>query len=153
MDMKDVFLQQLTACYDQNTWFVSLNNAIKGLTAEQASCRDGQAVNSIWGIVNHLAFYNQRYLNRFNSIPNSDGPESNSSTFKNIDEQTWESTVKLINEIMSGWRTSLEKSDDQKINDWALELAHLTLHNTYHIGQIVHIRKQKGIWDTKQGVD
>ncbi|MBT2217359.1 DinB family protein [Virgibacillus dakarensis] len=152
MEIKYVFIQQLTACHDQNTWFVSLRNAIDGISEEQASWKDNESTNSIWEIVNHLAFYNQRYLNRFNGIPNAKGVNSNDSTFYNNGEISWQSTIKLIDKIMTDWRSSINNCNDEKMNDWSSEIAHLTLHNAYHIGQIVHIRKQMGAWDREQGV-
>ncbi|SFA95272.1 DinB superfamily protein [Lentibacillus halodurans] len=152
MSLKEVFVSQLRACHDQNTWFVSLNNAIKGVTAEQAAWKNDKSTHSIQEIVHHLAYYNKRYLNRFKGIQNADGANSIDATFHNPEEQTWQSTMVLIDDIMTEWRQSVEESDDKKIDDWAGELAHLTLHNTYHIGQIVHIRKQHGIWNPEQGV-
>jgi hypothetical protein len=36
--------------------------------------------------------------------------------------------------------------------EWFEVLSQIALHNAYHIGQIVHLRKQHGIWDSNQGV-
>ncbi|WP_228552259.1 DinB family protein [Gracilibacillus salitolerans] len=69
MNVKDIFLAQLNACHE-NTWFVALLNSIDGLTEEQASWKPSETTNSIFEIVNHLIFYNQRYLNSFKGIPN-----------------------------------------------------------------------------------
>ncbi|WMX56720.1 DinB family protein [Peribacillus sp. R9-11] len=64
MNLKAVLLEQMGACYEQKNWFVPLNIAIDGLSAEQASWKSRDS-NSIWQIVNHLIFWNERYLNRF----------------------------------------------------------------------------------------
>ncbi len=37
MTTKQFLLEQFTACYDENGWFVALKNAVKDLTAEQAN--------------------------------------------------------------------------------------------------------------------
>jgi uncharacterized damage-inducible protein DinB len=153
MNTKEIFLKQLQACHDRNTWFVSLQSAINGLTEEQASWKNNEMTNSIWDIVNHLAFYNQRYLNLFKGIPNTKDVDSNNSTFRNTDELSWCYTVELINTIMSDWIKAVQECDQNELNVWSSELAHLTIHTTYHIGQIVHIRKQQGSWDPKQGVN
>jgi len=34
---------------------------------------------------------------------------------------------------------------------WWTSLAHLAIHNAYHIGQIVHIRKEHGLWEAWEG--
>jgi len=36
MTTKETLLEQFTACYDENGWFIALKNAVKDLTAEQA---------------------------------------------------------------------------------------------------------------------
>jgi uncharacterized damage-inducible protein DinB len=152
MNSKEIILKQLEACHDQNTWFVSLHGAIDGLTAEQAIWKSNEFTNSIWDIVNHLIFYNQRYLNRSKSISNTKDVDSNDSTFRNSEELSWPSSMELINTIMSEWRSSVKECDEKRIDSWSSELIHLTIHNAYHIGQIVHIRKQQGAWDPKKGV-
>ncbi|MFB5088855.1 hypothetical protein PGC35_16985 [Psychrobacillus sp. PGGUH221] len=55
MDAKNIILSQLSACYNQNNWFVSLNSLINGLSADHASWKSNETVNSIWEIVTHLA--------------------------------------------------------------------------------------------------
>jgi hypothetical protein len=35
---------------------------------------------------------------------------------------------------------------------WYDMFAQMTIHNAYHIGQIVHLRKQQGSWNQAQGV-
>ena len=37
MNTKEILLEQFTACYDENGWFVALKNALHNLTVEQAS--------------------------------------------------------------------------------------------------------------------
>jgi hypothetical protein len=68
MTMKETLLEQFTACYDENGWFVALKNAVKDLTAEQANWKTENLDNSIWEIVCHLNFYDKAYLNRLKVI-------------------------------------------------------------------------------------
>ncbi|WP_041089879.1 DinB family protein [Jeotgalibacillus soli] len=150
MNLKELLLAQLNAC-QENTWFVSLLNSIDGLTEEQVNWKPNGKTNSIFEIVNHLIFYNQRFLNRFKDIPNDKNVYNN--TFKNKEELNWNDTVKWINEIMSEWKDVVKEADTNKLNDRSSELAHLTIHTTYHTGQIIYIRKLQGIWDSKNGVN
>lgn len=149
MNVKDILLAQLNACC-QNTWFVSLLNSIDGITEEEANWKPSDTTNSIFEIVNHLIFYNQRYLNRFKDIQNAKNVGNN--TFRNIEELNWNDTVKRINDLMFEWKKAVQESDANKINEWASELTHLNVHTTYHTGQILYIRKLQGSWNPKNGV-
>ncbi|MFC4559705.1 DinB family protein [Virgibacillus kekensis] len=149
MNVKGILLAQLNACHE-NTWFVSLLNSIDGLTEEQANWKPSETNNSIFEIVNHLIFYNQRYLNRFKDIPNERNEDNN--TFRNKEELNWNDTVKRINDIMSEWKNVVEEVEAKKLDDFAPELAHLTIHTTYHTGQILYIRKLQDTWNPKGGV-
>ena len=46
----------------------------------------------------------------------------------------------------------MESADDAKISASASLIAHVGAHNAYHIGQIIYIRKQQGVWDPAKGV-
>jgi uncharacterized damage-inducible protein DinB len=153
MNSKDIFLKQLRACHNKNGWFVSLHSAVNGLTAEQALWKSIESTNSIWEIVNHLIFYNRRYLHRFKETPLPQTEvNSNKATFNNLNDEDWQSTIININTIMSEWVNTVKDSQEDKVESWSSDLVHLTIHNAYHIGQIVHIRKQQGTWNPKQGV-
>jgi hypothetical protein len=55
----------------------------------------------------------------------------------------------------------LEQSEDEKFDEyiseqsketWLESISSITLHNAYHIGQIVTIRKMQGSWSKEQGL-
>ena len=56
MTTKETLLEQFTACYDKNGWFVALKNAVKDLTADEANWKTENLDNSIWEILSHLNF-------------------------------------------------------------------------------------------------
>lgn len=160
MTDKTIFIDQLAACYDQNTWFVSLKHAIEGLSEEQAQWKSVSGTNSIQEIMNHLNFYNERYLLRFKGEEVLSSKGDNNTTF-HARKTSWHDTVENMESIFLSWREELHHSEDEKftsvayINDdepWSSVLTHLFLHNTYHIGQILHIRKEQGSWDSARGV-
>ncbi|SET94144.1 DinB superfamily protein, partial [Salinibacillus kushneri] len=122
-----------------------------GLTEEQAKWKPSEATNSIFEIVNHLIFYNQRYLNRFKDIPNEKNKDNN--TFTNREKLSWDAAVKRIQNIMSEWTEVVREAGENKLDNMALELAHLTIHTTYHTGQIIYIRKWQGTWNPQDGVN
>ncbi len=164
MTTKETLLEQFTACYDENGWFVALKNAVKDLTAEQANWKTENLDNSIWEILTHLNFYNEAYLKRFKGIDYVCPTSENSETFSSADaatEDAWRAEVEIFDSIMTEWRSLLEAADENKFNEavsvtnkslWSSLLAHVNVHNVYHGGQIVLLRKLQGSWDTKQSV-
>ncbi|SDZ01835.1 DinB superfamily protein [Evansella caseinilytica] len=152
MDVKEMLIRQLKACHGENTWFVPLNVALDGLTQEQAAWKSEESTNSIWEIVNHLIYYNERYLNKFQGIRNKQSAESITATFKNAKKLSWSDAVDQINTIMSDWMKAVKEGNEKQLDEWSADIAYLTVHTTYHIGQIVAIRKQQGSWNPKQGV-
>jgi hypothetical protein len=149
-----ILTQQLTACLDQSIWFVCLQDALDGLTAEQAAWKtDG--TNSIWEIVNHLIYYNRRHYDRFQGKTVEDS-STNINTFASNKELSWEETAQYCQMILANWREAIGNTDEEELNDsfydWNSILSQLTIHNAYHIGQIVHIRKQQRSWNEERGV-
>lgn len=149
MEAKDIISAQLSACLE-NTWFVSLLNSVKGLTEEQASWKPDEKSNSIFEIVNHLIYYNLRDLNRFKNTPDDIKVDS---TFSHPEAFDWDTASSRLKETMTEWKEVVEKADITQIDSWSEKLAHLTIHTTYHTGQILYIRKLQGAWNSKEGVE
>ena len=158
---KEFLLTQLRACHNQDGWFAPLNFALRGLTADLAIQRDRQSVNSILGIVHHLVFYNELYLQRFKqgSVPKTVVSIAETFEYNNPGElvEVWDGLRQRLDDLFTQWEEAIVKCDDTQLdsqtpdkNDelWWSSLAHLAIHNAYHIGQIVHIRKEQGLWET-----
>ncbi len=157
---KEILLTQVRACHNQEGWFAPLNVALRGLTADLAIQRRRQSVNSILGIVHHLVFYNELYLLRFKqgSVPKIE--KSIAETFEYSDSReialVWDDLRKKLDNLFTQWEEAIIECDDAKLNSqspdrdelWWSSLAHLAIHNAYHIGQIVYIRKEQGFWET-----
>ncbi len=164
MTTKETLLEQFTACYDENGWFVALKNAVNNLTAEQAIWKTENLDNSIWGILSHLNFYNEAYLKRFKGITVDYSDTENSETFARTDtvsEEAWQAEIEKFDSIMTEWRSLLEAAESGKFDEavsatnrsaWSSLIAHVNAHNAHHGGQIVVLRKLQGSWDTKEGV-
>ena len=58
--LKSILLEQLRTTHNQKEWFVPANVALQGVTAEQASWRDGKGNHSIGQLAYHLVFWNQQ---------------------------------------------------------------------------------------------
>ena len=157
MTTKEILLKQMAACHDEESWFVPMTKALSGLTAEQAAWKDSSTNNSIWENVNHLIFWNDRYLLRFNEFETLKFDGNNDSTFKGKKatgtEEDWNSTVEKLYTALSEWQAALNKASEDKLNSdysesgsWYSIIADITAHNAYHLGQIVHTRKLQGSW-------
>jgi uncharacterized damage-inducible protein DinB len=158
--MKEVLLEQFTCCYDENAWFVALKNALEGVTAEQAAWKPEGVNNSIWENVNHIVFWNERWLQRYRGELNEPQDVENDTTFRS-DESDWPGTLSKLNAVMDEWREKLTAIEQEKLDSpvnaeyqspWWSPLAQQNIHNAYHIGQIVLLRKLQGAWDAAKGV-
>jgi uncharacterized damage-inducible protein DinB len=160
MNQRDILLKQMAANHNEPNWFVPVVRALQGLTAEQASVKKGDS-NSIWEIVNHLTFWNERYLHRFNGTPLTGKIESNDETFHNENNEDWEAAQTRLHKVLTDWIRAVKKADEDiflrsahedREDPWYSVIANINIHNAYHIGQIIEIRKSQGNWDPKNGV-
>ncbi len=165
MSPKSILLEQLKACHNESNWFVSIQSALKNLSATEATWKKETQTNTIWQIVNHLIFWNTRYLNRFKELSNAKFDGNNDSTFAGeVDtgtEDQWQDTVKHLDTLLSEWYSVISECDEAKLNQlvtkdsedtWHTAIANLVIHNAYHTGQIAHIRKQQESWGPDKGV-
>jgi uncharacterized damage-inducible protein DinB len=151
--LRSILLEQLKTTHNQEDWFVPPNIAVQGLTAEQASWRDGKENHSIGQLAAHLVFWNRQNLAEFNGEPAEKFSGNNNETFETFDAKNWIAIVKDLDDVMTAWEKSVESADDAKLNAWASTIAHIGTHNAYHTGQIIYIRRLQGSWDPKKGVN
>src|SRR5947208_1196680 len=114
MSTKDILIEQHTACYDQNVWFVAIKNAIAGLTSDEAAWKPEGADNSIWEEVNHLIFWNERWLQRFRGKLNEPQDVENTGTFK-AEGSDWHATCEKLFAVRDEWREKLSAITDEKL--------------------------------------
>ncbi len=150
--LRDVLLEQLRTTHEQKDWFVPINVAVEGLTPEQAKWTDGHGNHSIGQLVNHLAFWNGRELQKLKGEKSSAYSGNNDETFNDFDSKTWAAVVKNLDSIMKDLEKTVEGANDEQLKAWASEVAHIGTHNAYHTGQIVYIRRSQGSWDPAKGV-
>lgn len=164
MTTKEFLLDQFISCYDTNGWFVALRNTLNNLTAQQAAWKPDGADNSIWGVLAHLNFYNERYLKRFKGEQIENSHLENSETFSGAEdasEENWQAEIEKFDRVMSEWKSAIESADESKFaqnvsaenqSPWAEVVGLINTHNSHHGGQIVIMRKMQGSWDASKGV-
>ncbi|MBS1950597.1 MAG: hypothetical protein OJF59_000787 [Cytophagales bacterium] len=150
--IRSVLLKQLKTTHTQKDWFVPVNVAIEGVTAQQAKWKDGSGNHSIGQLVYHLLFWNQRLLKNFKGESADKFSGNNEETFDSFDEKTWNETVQKLNDVLTQWEQEINKADEKKLNDWYENIANMNTHNAYHTGQIVFVRKLQKTWDPAKGV-
>lgn len=151
--IKSILLSQLETTHDQQDWFVPASKAVAGLTAEQASWKDGNANHSIAQLVQHLVFWNQTQLATWKSQKGPAYSGKNDETFgNNLDKAAWEGAVRELDAVLSGMEKWIESADEASLRKQYDNIAHVSAHNAYHTGQILYIRKQQGSWDPEKGV-
>jgi uncharacterized damage-inducible protein DinB len=163
MTQKEILLEQMAACRNEKAWFVPLSDALDGLTPQQSVWRDGSENHSIRQLVNHLIFWNERWLMRLKGVepPKVEGEISATFDSETGDGQEWEAVAKRLDEVLGELESELRNVSEEKLareafkdagDSWYAFLSQLTIHNAYHIGQIVYTRKLQGCWDAAQGV-
>ena len=152
--LRSVLLEQLRTTHSEKDWFVPIDVAVEGLTADQASWKDGSGNHSVGQLTNHLLFWNRRELAKFKGEPEEKFSDNNDETFNNFDTKKWNDTVEQLDQVMvewSNWKT-VSKPLMTKLQTWASEIAHIGTHNAYHVGQMIIVRKLQGSWNAEKGV-
>jgi uncharacterized damage-inducible protein DinB len=165
MNKIELLLHGWDSCYESEDWYPPLTDALKELTAEQANWRpQGEHVNTIWENVHHLIFYKERLLKRMTG-EESDYPEglTNDDTFA-VDstlEADWHETLAALKSIHQGIRHRIAAWEEeefehifpnrsQSVGSWVHSLI---MHDSYHTGQIMLIRKLQGSWPSQRLFD
>ncbi len=150
--LKSILLEQLKTTHYVQDWFVPIDSAIAGLTAEQANWTDGKGNQSIAQLTNHLIFWDERTLTEFKGEKPPKYNGNNDETFAPVDDKTWPATVKKMDAVLTELEKQVEAADDAKLTKWYSVIAHIGTHNAYHLGQILYVRKLQGAWNANKGV-
>jgi len=151
-DLRSVLIQQLKNTHNNKEWFVPANIAIDGLTAEQASWKDGSGNHSVGQLTYHLVFWNERQLANFKGEKESKFSGNNEETFDSFDKKTWNDLVKRLDAVMVSLEKIIADAPEAKLKEWAPTIANISTHNAYHTGQIISVRKIQKSWDPEKGV-
>jgi uncharacterized damage-inducible protein DinB len=150
--LRGILLEQLHTTHDNEDWFVPAKIAVAGLTADQANWSPGKGAHSVGQLAYHLWFWDARSLERFNGVKSAALGGNNDETFDNFNPAQWEDLQKKLEQVLSDWDKAVESADDQKLAANASLVEHVAMHNAYHLGQILYVRKLEGAWDPSKGV-
>jgi uncharacterized damage-inducible protein DinB len=150
--LKSILLEQLRSTHTKSDWFVCADVAVAGLTAEQASWTDGKGNHSVGQLTYHIWYWNWRNLANIKGEKIEKFGGNNDETFDKFDAKTWNETVQKMDAVLTELEQIVESADDAKLAKIAPTIQHISAHNAYHIGEIVMVRKEQGVWDPKKGV-
>ena len=150
--LKSILLEQLKTTHNVKDWFVPVNTAVEGLTAEQANWKDSSENHSIAQLATHLIFWNGQLLAKFKSEKPDAFNGNNKETFSPVSEKSWPAAIKKLDSILTELEKVVSAADEVKLKEWYSTIAHVGTHNAYHTGQILYIRKMKGWWNADNGV-
>lgn len=150
--LRGILIEQLHTTHDKEDWFVPAKVAVAGLTAEQAQWTPGKGQHSVGQLAYHLWYWDSRALDRFNGVKPGPFDGNNDETFTNFTAAQWDDLVKKLDQVQADWEKAVENADDAKLAENASLVEHVAMHNAYHIGQILYVRKLQGVWDPSKGV-
>lgn len=154
---KAIFVDQISLCHNEKGWFPTIQEALEGLSLEQAAWKD-TSQHSIRELVTHLTYWNERHLKRFMGEA-VDTHLNNEATFEGAisiaNEAQWKESVERLYHVLTDWKKQLLECEEARLDEhipgephatWWEMLSCLTTHNAYHLGQMIYIRKQQGLW-------
>lgn len=150
--LKSVLVNQLKTTHNKQDWFVPIQVALEGVTAEQAVWNDGSGNHSIGQLANHLLFWNERQLVKFKGENPKAFDGNNEETFNAFTKEQWMQTVKKLNEVSTELEKIVQNADEAFLKAWGETIANISTHNAYHTGQIIFVRKLQGSWNPEKGV-
>ena len=137
-------------------WYAVLPQAVACLTAEQAATEPARGFNSVWKVVNHIAYWQEYFLHQLEN--DKFKPQELGDDWLPIpdpkDDIAWQEAVKKVIDInmqLSEAVESLSDADLEKPMDEGKSkryqyLMGLIAHNSYHICEIISIRHMQGLW-------
>ncbi|MCW9129967.1 DinB family protein [Bacillus paramycoides] len=161
MSKKEILQSGVKQVFYEEEWYPPISEALENLTAAQACWQpEGKASNTIWENVNHLLTFKERLLSRLHQDDTFVAPQNNDDTFvqggPNDDDDAWQQTVKRtlhVHDALQSSLTSLQEAElDQpspSLSVWQQYL-NILLHDAYHTGQIVQLRKLQGSWPAQR---
>ncbi|MED3573091.1 DinB family protein [Cytobacillus praedii] len=152
MKRRDLLLNVLDSTFDKESWYAPFKQAIEGLTAKQASWKpSGEASKTIWENVNHLIYYKERLAANLEGREwalDLDGDETFNLTNQSTDDKEWNKVVERAENAQLQLRQVMSTISDEQLDPNLLEgkFLDIMLHDAYHTGQIIQLRKLQGSW-------
>ena len=150
--LRSVLIDQLRSTHSKTQDFVCFDVAVANLTDQQAGWTDGKGNHSVGQLTYHLLFWTRRDLQNLRGVTPAKFNGNNDQTFTDFDPKQWSDTVRQLDQTLTDIEKLVSSASDEQFAKWAPTLAAISAHNAYHIGEIVIVRKEQGVWDPNKGV-
>ena len=148
--------------YDIEGWYPPLKDSLKDVDFKQALWKsEGSASHTIAELVSHLLYYKKRFLYRLERKAWSSAISTNDDTFLTTTYKSpaaWNAALVELDAIQKNIRAEIQKLNDSDLDlplpDSPIggQVLSLFMHDAYHTGQIVQLRKLYGSWPEKRDV-
>jgi len=154
MDRKSLLLTYWQLAAEAEGWYPPYADALREVDVHLAKWRPhGVAANTIWETVVHVTHFKERLLRRMEGQPDRQISD-NDDTFvvTGNAEADWQDAVARLFAAHVALRAALERMDEGDLDEPRPEeslikqFSDLIVHDAYHTGQIILIRKLKGAW-------
>ena len=158
--LRSILLDELRAAHNKAEWYVPVNTAIAGLSAEQARWvptnaagkLDADANHSVGMLAYHLVFWGEASLRNLRGEKTPAFQGDNEETFNKFGAASWNDVVQRLDRLMTGLEEWTENATDAQLAAAAPTLSRICTHTAYHVGQILYVRKLQGSWNPENGV-
>ena len=150
--LRSLLLHELETTHNKADWFVPIDTAVDGLTAEQANWQPPGGGHSAGQLTYHLLFWNRRALQQLKGEKQEKFSGNNDETFTSFDAKQWGDIVRQLDQVMTDYENLVKSADEKTLAADAWTIANVCTHNAYHVGQIVYVRKLQGSWNPEKGV-
>ena len=162
MDKKDILVHGWEYAFDVEDWYPPIKAALQDVDFTEAVWKPtGKATHTIAELVTHLLYYKERFLVRLKGqewkIPITNNDESFHTTDVGTAE-AWKAAVDKLFSVQKEIKSILVTMDEaglqKEIEKIPVErqILSLMMHDAYHTGQIILIRKLYGSWPEKRDV-
>jgi uncharacterized damage-inducible protein DinB len=147
---KDVLANQLLANADDPSWHLPFKQAVEGITEEEAFWKPAPQCHSIAEITQHLLYWNEIWLTRFEQgrADAALAVKDNNASFILPEHTAFSNLRERLLQTLLRWQDLLSKESLEApalgfpvSAAWWEVISNAAIHNSYHIGQIVLIRK------------
>lgn len=153
--LQDVILDQFLANANDPSWYLPFTEAVQNVSEEEAFWKPAGDSHSIAEIVQHLIYWNETWQLRYkkSDFKAVESNKDNDKSFVIPENKMFNELREKLLEVLLQWQDLLtEKQLESKVKGfpvpakWYELLGNAITHNSYHIGQIVYIRKLQKSW-------
>jgi hypothetical protein len=144
MTDREMLIQMWDEMWNSYTWIPGWSKSFSDLTPQQAAWKPAadKSRNSIWQILNHIAFWRETTVNRLAGKPPTEEviKKSNFEAPAQVTDAAWTAAQQRLERSHQAIRQAL---GDEKVP--VEKLRYLLPHDSYHLGQVMYVRALQGL--------